>query len=157
MNKPLASACGAVLAAMAMQAAQAADTVSAPPALQLAAARSQIAAKNWPAAIAELERVKDTRSADWNNLMGYSVRKGPTPDYAAAGRYYDAALRIDPTHRGALEYSGELFLILGDLPRAEERQARLAKICTVPCEELEDLQAAITRYKAAGNKYEPQP
>ena len=157
MNKTLASACGAVLAALAMQAAQAADTVSAPPALQLASARSQIAAKNWPAAIAELERVKDTRSADWNNLMGYSVRKGPTPDYAAAGRYYDAALRIDPTHRGALEYSGELFLILGDLPRAEERQARLAKICTVPCEELEDLQAAITRYKAAGNKYEPQP
>ena len=157
MNKTLASACGAVLSALAMQAAQAADTVSPPPVLQLAAARSQIAAKNWPAAIAELERVKDTRSADWNNLMGYSVRKGPTPDYAAAGRYYDAALRIDPTHRGALEYSGELFLILGDLPRAEERQARLAKICTVPCEELEDLQAAIARYKAAGNKYVPQP
>jgi len=157
MNKPLASACGAVLAAMAMQAAQAADTFSAPPTLQLAGARAQIAAKNWPAAIAELERVKDTRSADWNNLMGYSVRKGPNPDYAAAGRYYDAALRIDPMHRGALEYSGELFLILGDLPRAEERQARLTKICTVPCEELEDLQAAIARYKAAGNKYVPQP
>ena len=39
MNKPLASACGAVLAAMAMQAAQAADTFSAPPTLQLAGAR----------------------------------------------------------------------------------------------------------------------
>ena len=157
MNAFLAPILAAVLAALTLQAVQAADTVSAPPALQLAAARSQIAAKNWPAALKELERVKDPRSADWNNLMGYTVRKGPAPDYAAAGRYYDAALRIDPMHRGALEYSGELFLIQGDLPRAEERQARLAKICTVPCEELEDLQAAIDRYKAAGNKYVPPP
>ena len=157
MNKTLACACGAVLAALAMQAAQAADTVSAPPALQLASARSQIAAKNWPAAIAELERVKDTRSADWNNLMGYSVRKGPTPDYAAAGRYYDAALRIDPTHRGALEYSGELFLILGDLPRAEERLATLDKVCTFSCEEYRDLKRSVERYKAAGNKYVAAP
>jgi tetratricopeptide (TPR) repeat protein len=157
MNNTLATTCGAVLAALLIQAAQAADTMSAPPALQLAAARVQIAARNWPAAIAELERVKDTRSADWNNLMGYSLRKGPNPDYAAAERYYSAALRIDPLHRGALEYSGELYLILDQLPQAEDRQARLARICSTPCEELDDLKAAIERYKAAGNKYVPQP
>ncbi len=42
-------------------------------------------------------------------------------------------------HRAARSTNtrGELFLILGDLPRAEERQAsRPTKICTVPCEEL---------------------
>jgi len=147
----------ALLAALASHAGHAADDASVPPALRLAAARSQIAAKNWPAAIKELQRVKDTGSADWNNLMGYSVRKGPTPDYAAAERYYDAALRIDPNHRGALEYSGELYLMLGDLPKAEERQARLLPLCVVPCEELDDLSAAIERYKAAGNRYVPSP
>jgi tetratricopeptide (TPR) repeat protein len=151
-------AAAALLALAALSPTWAADTPEpATKANNLTAARAQIAQKNWAAAVTELKKVNDTGSADWNNLMGYSVRKGPTPDYAAAGRYYDAALRIDPTHRGALEYSGELFLILGDLPRAEERQARLAKICTAPCEELEDLQAAIARYKAAGNKYVPQP
>jgi hypothetical protein len=59
----------------------AADTSSpAPAADKLATARSQIAAKNWPAAIDELKKVNDTGSADWNNLMGYSHRKAQTLD-----------------------------------------------------------------------------
>lgn len=157
MNKTFGSICSAVLAALAIHATQAADTVSAPPALKLADARSQIAAGNWQAAIAELERVRDTGNADWNNLMGYSLRKASPPDYPSAERYYATALRIDRDHRGALEYSGELFLILGKLPQAEERLARLAKVCTTPCEELDDLSAAIERYKAAGNSYVPKP
>ena len=40
---------------------------------KLAAARKQIAAKQWPAAIDELKKVSDTGSAEWNNLMGYSL------------------------------------------------------------------------------------
>ena len=70
--------------------------------------RAQIAAKNWSGAIDELKRLNDTGDADWNNLMGYSLRKAPTPDFAGAEKFYDEALRIDPKHRGALEYSGEL-------------------------------------------------
>lgn len=147
----------AAVVALALQhGALAADTPSAAPD-KLTQARTLIKSKQWAEAVEELKRVNDPGSADWNNLMGYTLRKGATPDLDGAERHYNEALRINPNHRGALEYSGELFLILGDLPRAEERQARLAKICTVPCEELEDLQAAITRYKAAGNKYEPQP
>lgn len=124
---------------------------------KLSAARALIAEKKWPAAIDELDKVNDRGSAEWNNLMGYSQRKMPTPDLAAAERYYDEALRIDPQHRGALEYSGELYLMTGNLPKAEERLATLDKACTFSCEEYRDLKRAVERYKAAGNKYVASP
>ena len=119
---------------------------------KLSAARKQIEAKKWPAAIEELKRVNDTGSADWNNLMGYSQRKNAPPDYAAAEKYYDEALRIEPQHRGALEYSGELYLITGNLPKAEARLTALDKACRLPCEEYKDLKKSVERYKANGNK-----
>ena len=118
----------------------------------LAAARAQIATKNWDGAIAELKRVNDTASADWNNLMGFSLRKAGTPDLSASEKFYDEALRIDPKHRGTLEYSGELYLIKGDLPMAEQRLAALDKICRLPCSEYTDLKKAIARYKATGSR-----
>ena len=118
----------------------------------LAVARAQIAQKNWPAAVAELKRVNDTGNADWNNLMGYSLRKSDAPDYAAAETFYNEALRLNPQHRGALEYSGELYLITNELPKAEARLAALDKACTLPCEEYTDLKKSVARYKANGNK-----
>lgn len=120
---------------------------------KLAAARTLIADNKWAAAIDELKRVNDSGSADWNNLMGYSHRKAKTPDYAAAERYYNEALRIEPKHRGALEYSGELYLMTGDLAKAEARLAALDKACLLTCEEYRDLKAAVARYKANGNRY----
>lgn len=120
---------------------------------KLSAARALIAERKWTAAIEELKRVGDAGSADWNNLMGYSHRKASTPDYAAAERYYDEALRIEPKHRNALEYSGELYLMIGDLAKAEQRLGALDKACFLPCEQYSDLKNAIARYKAAGNKY----
>src|SRR2546425_11244948 len=110
--------------------------------------RAQIAAKNWSGAIDELKRFNDTGDADWNNLMGYSLRKGATPDFAGAEKFYNEALRIDPRHRGALEYSGELYLQTGDLARAEQRLAALDKACFLPCAEYSDLKKAIAQYKA---------
>jgi Flp pilus assembly protein TadD len=115
---------------------------------KLDAVRAQIAAKNWSGAIDELKRVNDTGDADWNNLMGYSLRKSATPDFAGAEKFYNEALRIDPKHRGALEYSGELYLQTGDLARAEQRLAALDKACTFGCEEYSDLKKAIVLYKA---------
>ena len=105
------------------------------------------------AAIDALKQVNDTRSADWNNLMGYSHRKAKTPDYAAAERYYTEALRIDAKHKGALEYSGELYLMMGDMTKAEARLAALDSSCGKSCEEYKDLKAEIDRFKANGNKY----
>ncbi len=145
----------AILSLAAATQAFAADTAPAPAAApdKLAAARAQIAARQWPAALAELRKLNDTGSADWNNLMGYSLRKGATPDLAAAEKYYDEALRIDPRHRGALEYSGELYLMKGDLAAAEQRLASLGQVCKSGCEEQADLKKAVDRYKAAGNRY----
>jgi Flp pilus assembly protein TadD len=119
----------------------------------LGQARKLIADKKWVGAIDELKRVNATHSADWNNLMGYSHRKARTPDYVAAARFYDTALRIDPNHRGALEYSGELFLMQGDLAGAEQRLVTLDKACGGKCEELDDLKKAIASFKANGNKH----
>ena len=119
---------------------------------KLSAVRAQIAAKNFPGAIDELKRLNDTGDADWNNLMGYSLRKAPTPDFAGAEKFYNEALRIDPRHRGALEYSGELYLQTGDLARAEQRLAALDKACRFGCSEYSDLKKAIAQYKANGGK-----
>ena len=154
MNRLIATLAAGLLA---MNLAFAADTPPASPATdKLATARELIAANKWVAAIDELKRVGDTSSADWNNLMGYSHRKAKTPDHAAAERYYDEALRIDPKHRGALEYSGELFLVLSDLPRAEQRLTALDKVCLLPCDEYTDLKKAVAAYKANGNRYVPR-
>ena len=119
----------------------------------LATARGHIAAKRWSVAIEELHRVEDEGSADWNNLMGYAMRKQAPPHLEASERYYAAALRIDPNHRATLEYSGELFLMKGDLPKAEQRLATLEKLCPRSCAESRDLKRAIDRYKAAGNRW----
>ena len=144
------------------QVAHAADTAPAAPTARAATsaaaadklgnARALIAAKQWPAAIDELMRVNDTTSADWNNLMGYTLRKGKTPDLAASEKYYDEALRIDPHHRNTLEYSGELYLMKGELDKAQARLAALSSECSANCEQYADLKSAIERYKAAGNK-----
>jgi len=145
----------AVVALMLQHGAFAADTgpaVAAAPD-KLSQARALIKDKKWADAIDELKRVNDSGSADWNNLMGYSMRKAKVPDYEGAERFYDEALRIDPRHRGALEYSGELYLMKGDLAKAEERLDALDKVCHLPCEEYTDLKKAVQAYKANGNKY----
>lgn len=144
---------GAVLltALAAAPSARAADTPEPAPAAApdpLAAARAQVAAQRFDAALQELRRVNATGSADWNNLVGYALRKQATPDYAGARRHYDEALRLNPSHRGALEYAGELALLTNDLPTAERHLARLKQACGGTCEELTDLQAAMDRYKA---------
>ena len=111
-------------------------------------ARAQIAQKNWPAALVELKRINDPASADWHNLMGYSLRKNQPPDYVGAERHYDEALRLNPQHRGALEYSGELYLLTNRPALAEARLAALDKACLLPCDEYTDLKQAIARYKS---------
>ena len=147
-----------ILATASAMPALAADTTPAasPAADRLAPARALIADGKWRDAIEALKQVNDSGSADWNNLMGYSHRKAKTPDLAAAERYYDTALRIDAKHKGALEYSGELYLMLGNLPKAQARLAALEGVCGKGCEEHKDLAAEIGRYQANGNRYLPK-
>jgi len=154
MKSTLSRTLTVAVMAVSIQAAFAADNEpAAATADKLAPARAQIAAKQWRAAIEELKKINDPASADWNNLMGYSLRKAKVPDYEGAERYYDEALRIDPKHRGTLEYSGELYLMKGDLAKAEDRLAALDKICRLPCQEYTELKKAVAAYKANGNKY----
>jgi hypothetical protein len=140
------------LAAMPVLAADSVDTAPAAAPDKLGAVRTHIVAARWDAAIAELKKLNDVGSSDWNNLMGYTNRKRTPPDLAAAERYFDAALKIAPAHRGALEYSGELYLVKGELPRAEQRLSELRRVCAGTCEEYDDLKRSIERYKANGNK-----
>lgn len=111
-------------------------------------AQKEIKANNYDAAIKTLLAANQPNSADWNNLIGYAQRKKTPPDLAAAERYYQAALKIDPKHRGALEYYGELFLMKNDLAGAEQMLARLNKACFFSCEEYRELKDEIAKYKA---------
>ena len=158
-HRTLTLAATATALALTAVCAQASDTAPATPPAQAAAAdklaqaRTLITARNWSGAVDELRRVNDTGSADWNNLMGFTLRKGKTPDLAGSEKYYDAALRIDPHHRNTLEYSGELYLMKGDLPKAQARLATLQSECGGQCEQYAQLKTAIADYQAHGNKY----
>ena len=126
----------------------AADTSPAEPTTSwLTQAQKDIKAKNYTNAIQTLEAANQTNSADWNNLLGYAQRKKTPPDLAAAERYYQSALKLDPKHKGALEYYGELLLMKNDLAGAEQMLARLDKVCLFSCEEFRDLKEAIARFK----------
>ncbi len=114
----------------------------------LTESRASIRSEKYDQAIKQLQGANETSSADWNNLMGYSLRKKQPPDLLGAEKYYQAALKIDPQHRGALEYYGKLKLINNDLPGAEALLARLDKACTFGCEEYTDLKEAIQKYKS---------
>ncbi len=68
---------------------------------------------------------------------GFVHRK--TGDYAAAVAYYNAALEIAPSHLGANEYLGELYLETGDTDAALRQLAKLDALCVFGCEEAEEL------------------
>lgn len=108
-----------------------------------------IKAKEYARASELLEKVlaKEPRSADaWNNL-GYSERHQNNFDKSLAA--YQKALEIQPRHRGANEYLGELYLQLGDLPKAREQLKKLQALCPRGCEEEEDLAKQVKAYEAA--------
>lgn len=109
---------------------------------ELKAAQASIDAEDYPSAIARLGALvaEEPRNADALNLLGYASRQNGDLDSAA--RYYDAALAIDPNHKGALEYQGEMFLIQGNIAAAEANLAKLSALCT-NCEELLDLTEAL--------------
>jgi len=115
---------------------------------ELAAAQKLIDAKDWSAAIAELERARrrDNRNADVHNLLGYSLRHDGRLKQAI--EHYERALAIDPWHRGAHEYLGEAWLQSSRPDKAREQLAALKKLCGTDCEQYRDLAQAITAYES---------
>ncbi len=88
----------------------------------------------------------DPKDASAFNYLGYSHRQLGELD--AALKEYNTALTLNPDHRGAHEYLGELYLKLNDLPKAKEHLAQLDKICWLGCGEYTDLKHAIRAYEA---------
>ena len=111
----------------------------------LATARARIDAGNYPAAAEVLTKAvaRDPGNADYHNLLGYSIRKSPSPDMDRVFKHYGEALRLNPKHRGAHEYIGEAYLMVGNVAKAKEHLAALDKLCFFSCEEYRDLKRAI--------------
>ena len=112
-----------------------------------AAGKKAIEAKDWTAAIGMLSSaaLRDTRNADIENYLGFAYRNAG--EMKQAFEHYERALKLNPRHRGAHEYVGEAYLLVDNLPMAEEHVAALRAICLIPCEELDDLQAKINTYR----------
>lgn len=121
---------------------------AASPTSDYAVGKRAVEARDWPRAIELLRRaeIQDDRNPDVQNLLGYAYRNAGRLDDAF--RHYEAALRLNPRHRGAHEYIGEAYLLVNDLAKAEEHLTALERICVLACEEREDLAKAVAAYRA---------
>ena len=144
----LKAAIAAIQAAMApAPAPSAANTV--PPSLSLATpqagdgayvrAVSLINERRFSEALAALDQAEVALGPhpDILTYKGYVWRKMGAWDKAED--YYRQALAIDPNHRGATEYYGELKVLKGDMAGARTMLARLDNACTFGCAEAEEL------------------
>lgn len=113
-----------------------------------AAAKVAMEKKNWPEAVKRFQQaaLRDPDSADLHNYLGFSYRN--LKQMELAFKYYKRSIELNPRHRGAHEYIGEAYLMVGDLPSAEIHLAALREICLIPCEELDDLDKAVKAYRA---------
>jgi tetratricopeptide (TPR) repeat protein len=114
----------------------------------LAPVEDMIEDEKYQDAIVELQRMqKETpEDADVLNLLAYSQRKSQQFDEAMVN--YQKALNIEPKHRRANEYLGELYLQLGQLNKAQERLQVLDKACFFGCKEFDKLEKAIETYRS---------
>ena len=111
-------------------------------------AKKMIAAGKYKMAIPLLQQslAENPANADAYNYLGYSLRKSGNREDALVN--YQKALAIDPEHRGANEYLGELYLEMGQLDKAKERLDVLDRACFFGCEEYRELKAAIQDFQA---------
>ena len=93
---------------------------------------------------------KDPRNADYHNLYAYAIRKGEKPNLDVVFKHYNEALRIDPKHKGAHEYVGEAYLMVGNVAKAKEHLAALDRICFFGCDEYSLLKKAVAEFEAKG-------
>ena len=80
--------------------------------------------------------------ADGWNLYAYANRK--MNKFEKAEVYYEKALNIDPEHKGALEYQGELYMQTNRPDLAQENLVKLVKLCPDSCYELQKLEEYIS-------------
>lgn len=87
------------------------------------------------------------------NAIGYAYRQ--LGNYPSAITHYQQALHLNPHHRGALEYLGETYLLMGCVTKAQHILATLESVCKrvtgasdmvhwqEHCEEWKELKAVI--------------
>ena len=92
------------------------------------------------------------QNAGYHNLYAYSIRKGANPDMNLVFKHYNEALRIDPKLKGAHEYIGEAYLMVGNVAKAKEHLAQLDKLCFFNCAEYTELKKAIAEYETQGKR-----
>ena len=108
-------------------------------------AEKAVKAKQYEQAIKMLEQVvaKEPKNVDALNYLAYSHRELGRHDISLS--YYQTALGLNPNHRGANEYLGQLYLKMGKTKEAQAQLAKLQKLCGRGCEEYESLRSAIAK------------
>jgi predicted Zn-dependent protease len=148
--KPSLTALAVIAALLGPAAALAADTEETPASAATGdsdSARALVDTQKYDEALPALRKVdqESPNNPDVLNLIGFSLRKTGKMDEALD--YYNRALALNPHHRGANEYLGELYLETRQPEKAKERLAVLQQDCG-DCEEFEDLQKQINQYAA---------
>jgi cytochrome c-type biogenesis protein CcmH/NrfG len=112
------------------------------------------AGKDWATAQSVMREAvaREPGKADYHNLYAYAIRKGANPDMSLVFKHYNQALALDRKHRGAHEYIGEAYLMVGNVAKAKEHLAQLDKLCFFGCPEYTDLKKAIAAYEKQGGR-----
>ena len=106
--------------------------------------------QDWKSAAAAMQDAlaSDPRNPDYHSLYAYSLRKSGSADMDLVFKHYNEALRLDPKHKGAHEYLGEAYLMVGNVAKAKEHLGALDKLCFFGCSEYSDLKRAISEHEA---------
>lgn len=105
------------------------------------AALALIEAREFEKALAVLAAMDDGTSASVLNNIGYAY--GQLGHVEEASRYYEAALKLDPDHKGVHEYYGELKVRIGYYDAAKAHLKKLEQICGTGCEEYAELKKVL--------------
>ena len=114
---------------------------------EMVGVRKLVKMERYKDAITMLDKVisKQPDNVDALNLLAFRQRK--LDDLKASLANYKKALVIDPSHKDAHEYIGELYLRMGDIVSSEAHLKRLESLCVSGCSQLDELRAAIADYK----------
>ena len=89
----------------------------------------------------------DPDNPDILSLLGFSHRK--IHNYEDAMTFYEWALKVEPEHKGANEYLGELYLETNQFDKAVQQLEILDGLCGNRCKEYSKLKEAIDSYQEA--------
>ncbi|MDC0161933.1 hypothetical protein OAI94_01835 [bacterium] len=89
-----------------------------------------------------------TKRADIYNLLGFSYRKLENPDLDKSFAAYMMAIELNPSHLGAHEYLGELYLMRDQKDKALIILEKLDQLAGSNTEEYRELKIAIDEYQS---------